>query len=211
MPLLVRGVSESQETGLTLVKALEKVVDDKMIAHPLSDEVKKLTIQMSWGTSFEQALTNFKERINSPIVNRFCALVLEASRSGGTIKKVFTATSGFMEEMKDMDKETSAQMKPYIIVIYAAFAVFIVVAALLVRSFFAPMQGAPQIMGSGSVGSISGLKDFFYKDMLVSAVTGGLMAGKLGERRITGGLKHAIILSIVGYAIFFITIPPSWM
>jgi ABC-type glucose/galactose transport system permease subunit len=66
-------------------------------------------------------------------------------------------------------------------------------------------------MGSGSVGSISGLKDFFYKDMLVSAVTGGLMAGKLGERRITGGLKHAIILSIVGYAIFFITIPPSWM
>ncbi len=211
MPLLVRGVSESQETGLTLVKALEKVVDDKMIGHPLSDEVKKLTIQMSWGASFEQALTNFKERINSPIVNRFCALVLEASRSGGTIKKVFTATSGFMEEMKDMDKETSAQMKPYIIIIYAAFAVFIVVGILLVRSFFAPMQGAPQIMGSTSVGSISGLKDFFYKDMLVSAVTGGLMAGKLGERRIAGGLKHAIILSVVGYAIFFIAIPPNWV
>ena len=136
MPLLVRGVSESQETGLTLVKALEKVVDNKMIGHPLSDEVKKLTIQMAWGASFEDALTNFKERINSPIVNRFCALVLEASRSGGTIKKVFAATSGFMEEMKDMDKETSAQMKPYIIVIYAAFAVFIVTAILLVRSFF---------------------------------------------------------------------------
>jgi pilus assembly protein TadC len=44
MPLLVRGVSESQETGLTLVKALEKIVDDKMIGHPLSDEVKKLTL-----------------------------------------------------------------------------------------------------------------------------------------------------------------------
>ena len=211
MPLLVRGVSESQETGLTLVKALEKVVDDKMIAHPLSDEVKKLTIQMSWGTSFEQALTNFKERINSPIVNRFCALVLEASRSGGTIKRVFTATSGFMEEMKDVDKETSAQMKPYIIIIYAAFAVFIVVAVLLVRSFFAPVQGAPQITGQSAVGSISGLKDFFYKDMLVSGVTGGLMAGKLGERRIAGGLKHAIILSIIGYAIFFIAIPPIWV
>ncbi len=211
MPLLVRGVSESQETGLTLVKALEKVVDDKMIGHPLSDEVKKLTLQMAWGASFETALINFKVRINSPIVNRFCALVLEASRSGGTIKKVFAATSGFMEEMKDMDKETSAQMKPYIVVIYAAFAVFIVVAVLLVRSFFAPVQGAPQIMGSGTVGSISGLKDFFYKDMLVSGVTGGLMAGKLGERRIAGGLKHAIILSIIGYAIFFIAIPPIWM
>jgi len=211
MPLLVRGVSESQETGLTLVKALEKVVDNKMIGHPLSDEVKKLTIQMSWGTSFEQALINFKERINSPIVNRFCALVLEASRSGGTIKKVFTATSGFMEEMNDMDKETSAQMKPYIIIIYAAFFVFIVTAILLVRSFLAPMQGAAQIMSQVSLGSISGLKNFFYEDMLVSAVTGGLMAGKLGERRVAGGLKHAIILCIVGYAIFFFAIPPAWM
>ncbi len=116
-----------------------------------------------------------------------------------------------MEEMKDMDKETSAQMKPYIIIIYAAFAVFIVTAILLVRSFFAPMQGAPQIMSQVSIGSISGLKDFFYKDMLVSAVTGGLMAGKLGERRVAGGLKHAIILSIVGYVIFFLAIPPSWV
>ncbi len=211
MPLLVRGISESQETGLTLVKSLEKIVENKMIDHPLSDEVKKLTVQMAWGVSFEQALTNFKERINSPIVSRFCALVLEASRSGGTIKKVFTETSGFIQDMKDMDKETSAQMKPYIIVIYSAFAIFLVVAILLIRSFFAPMQNAPALMGQASVGSISGLKDFFYKDMLVSAITGGLVAGKLGERRVVGGLKHAIILSAAGYLIFFLAIPPSWV
>jgi len=210
MPLLVRGVSESQETGLTLVKALEKVVDDKLIGNPLAGEIKKLSVQMSWGTSFENAISNFKERINSPIVNRFCALVLEASRSGGTIKKVFSATSGFMEEMKDIDKETSAQMKPYVIIIYAAFGVFMVTGILLVRSFLSPMQGAPQIMSSASLGSIGGMKDFFYKDMLVSAISGGLMAGKLGERRVAGGLKHAIILSVVGYLIFFLAIPPTW-
>jgi len=211
MPLLVRGVAESQETGLTLIKAFEKVVDNRMVGRPLADEVRKITVQMSWGTSFEQALTNFKENINSPIVNRFCALVLEASRSGGTIKKVFTATSGFMEEMKEIDKETSAQMKPYVIIVYAAFFVFIVTSVLLVQSFFAPMQGAPQINSQVSVGSISGFKDFFYRDMLVSAVTGGLMAGKLGERRVAGGLKHAIFLSVVGYVLFFFTIAPNWM
>jgi len=211
MPLLVRGVAESQETGLTLVKALEKVVDNRMVGHPLADEVKKITVQMSWGTSFEDALTNFKNNINSPIVNRFCALVLEASHSGGTIKKVFTATSGFMEEMKEMDRETSSQMKPYIIIVYAAFMVFIFTAVLLVQSFFAPMEGAAQIGSQVSVGSISGFKDFFYKNMIVSAVTGGLMAGKLGERRVAGGLKHAIILTVVGYVIFLFTIPPNWM
>ncbi len=213
MPLLVRGVAESQETGMTLIRALEKVVDNKMVSGPLSKEVKQLVIEMSWGTSFEDALTNFKNRINSPIVNRFCVLVLEASRSGGTIKKVFTATAGFMEEMKDIDRETDAQMKPYIIVIYAAFAVFIVTAILLVQSFFAPMSGSQQISGSGNavIGGVGGLKDFFYQDMLVSGLTGGLMAGKIGERRVAGGMKHSILLVVVGYAIFFAGIPPNWM
>jgi flagellar protein FlaJ len=211
MPLLVRGVAESQETGLTLIKAFDKVVDDKLVSNPLSAEVKRITIQMAWGTSFEDALINFKKRVNSPIVDRFCALVLEASRSGGTIKKVFTSTSGFMQEMKEIDKETSSQMKPYIVIIYAAFAVFLITAVLLVQSFFTPVTGAPQIMGQGTIGGVTGLKDFFYQNMLVSAITGGIVAGKLGERRILGGLKHAIVLSMAGYVMFFLVIPPNWM
>ena len=211
MPLLVRGVAESQETGMTLIRALEKVVDNKMVSGPLSKEVKQLVIEMSWGTSFEDALTNFRKRINSPIVNRFCVLVLEASRSGGTIKKVFTSTAGFMEEMKEIDRDTSAQMKPYIIVIYAAFAVFIVTAILLVNSFFAPMEGAQQIQSNLAVGGTGGFKDFFYQNMLVSALTGGLMAGKIGERRVASGMKHSILLAVLGYVIFFAAMPPNWM
>jgi archaeal flagellar protein FlaJ len=211
MPLLVRGVAESQETGMTLVKSLEKVADNKMVSGPLAKEVKRMVLQMAWGTSFEDALINFKNRINSPIVNRFCVLVLEASRSGGTIKKVFTATSSFMEEMKEIDRDASAQMKTYIIVIYAAFAVFLVTALLLVRSFFSPMEGSQQIMSSVAVGGTSGLQDFFYKNMMVSGLTGGLMAGKIGERRVVSGLKHAILLVVVGYVIFLASIPPTWM
>ena len=78
-------------------------------------------------------------------------------------------------------------MKPYIIVIYAAFAVFIVTAILLVNSFFAPMEGAQQIQSNLAVGGTGGFKDFFYQNMLVSALTGGLMAGKIGERRVASG------------------------
>ena len=212
MPLLVRGVAESQETGMTLIKAFEKVVDNKMVSGPLAKEVKQLVIQMSWGTSFEDALENFKKSINSSIVNRFCLLVLEASRSGGTIKKVFTATSGFMEEMKEIDRDTSAQMKPYIVVIYAAFAVFIVTAILLVRSFFAPLEGSQDVISTlAPGGGTSNFRDFFYQNMIVSALTGGLMAGKIGERRVASGMKHSILLLVVGYLIFVVAIPPSWV
>ena len=211
MPLLVKGVSESQVTGLTIVKALEKVVEDKLVGKPLADEVHKLTVQMSWGTSFEGALTKFKERIGSPIVSRFCALVLEASRSGGQIKKVFTGTSGFMEEMKEMDDDTDAQMRPYIVVIYVAFLVFLFTAVILVQSFFAPLEGYPQVLSQFSIAGVSEFKEFFYKNMVISALTGGLMAGKIGERRVAGGLKHSIALLVVGYVVFLLLIPPNWM
>jgi archaeal flagellar protein FlaJ len=212
MPLLVRGVAESQETGMTLIRAFEKVVDNKMISGPLAKEVKQLVVQMSWGTSFEDALINFKNTINSPIVNRFCVLVLEASHSGGTIKKVFTATSGFMEEMNEIDRDTSAQMKPYIIVIYSAFVVFIVTAILLVNSFFAPLQGSQDVINNLTAGGgSSDFKGFFYQFMIISALTGGIMAGKIGERRVAGGMKHSILLLVAGYAIFFAVIPPNWV
>ncbi|MEM2129748.1 MAG: type II secretion system F family protein [Candidatus Bathyarchaeia archaeon] len=211
MPLLVKGVSESQVTGLTIVKSFDKVVEGRMVGKPLADEVRRITLRMAWGASFEQALSEFKARVGSPIVSRFCALVLEASRSGGQIKKVFTGTAGFMEEMKQIDEDTSAQMRPYVVVIYAAFLVFLFTAVILVQSFFAPLEGYGQILSQYTITGVREFKDFFYKNMIVSAVTGGLMAGKIGERRAAGGLKHAIVLVLVGYATFFIMTPPNWM
>ena len=211
MPVLVRGISECQETGVTFVKALEKVVEDKMVRPPLSNEVNKLTVQMSWGLSFEDALTKFRNRINSSVVNRFCTLVLEASRSGGQIRKVFTSTAGFMEEMRETDKETSSQMRPYLVIIYSAFFVFIFTSIILLRSFFAPLEGYPQILSPVSIVGIEAFKDFFYRTMLVSALVGGLMAGKIGERRVVGGLKHSIVLMVAGYVIFYVLIPPNWV
>jgi pilus assembly protein TadC len=210
-PSLVRGISESQETGVTLVQALDSVVENRLVSGPLAYEVKKLTTQMSWSLSFEDALQRFRDRIRSPIVNRFCALVLEASRSGGQIKQVFKATSGFMEEMREIDQETSSQMKPYIIIIYAAFLVFLFVSIILIVSFFEPLEGLEHILSPTTLVGARQFKDFFYRTMLVSALMGGLMAGKIGERRVLSGLKHSIIQLVMGYITFYIMIPPNWM
>jgi flagellar protein FlaJ len=211
LPRLVRGIAESQETGLTIIRALDKVIEDEMVHPPLSIELKRISVQMSWGSSFEDALEAFKRRINSPIVGRFCALVLEASRSGGEIRKVFSATSVFMEEMKDMNQDTDSQMRPYVIVIYVAFAVFIFTAVILVQSFFIPLEGTSQIGSNAIVSGVDVYSDFFYKNMMMSSITGGFMAGKLGERRVVGGLKHGILMMVVGYVIFLFLIPPLWM
>jgi hypothetical protein len=46
--------------------------------------------------------------------------------------------------------------------------------------------------------------------MLISALLGGLMAGKIGERRVAGGFKHSTIMMVAGYVLFYILIPPNW-
>lgn len=211
MPVLVRGIAESQETGITFIAAFEKVIENKMVRSPLAEEVKKLTNQMSWGLTFEEALEKFKERVSSPIVNRFCALVLEASHSGGHIRKVFTATSGFMEEMREMDKDTSSQMKPYLLIIYVAFYIFLLTSIILLGSFFAPLEGLQNLINQTAIVGLKQFNVFYYRTMIVSAFLGGLMAGKIGERRVAGGLKHSIVMMVSGYIIFFIMIPPTWM
>ena len=211
MPVLVRGISEVQETGLTFIQAFEKVLEDNMIKSPQADEVKKLIVHMSWGLSFEDALKRFKERLGSPVVNRFCALVLEANRSGGQVKKVFTATAGFMEDMREMERETTSQMRPYLIIVYAAFFVFLFTSVILLSSFFIPLESYGELMSSTSVVSTGDYNNFFYRTMIISSLMGGLIAGKIGERRVLGGFKHFIVQVVVGYIIFFVTIPPNWM
>jgi flagellar protein FlaJ len=211
MPSFVRGISESQATGATITAAMDSVVQNKIVRHPLADEVKKISVQMSWGISFEEALRRFRDRIGILVVSRFTVLVLEASRSGGEIGKVFQATSGFMEGMKEIDSETDSEMRPYIMIVYTAFFVFLFVALILVQSFFMPLEGSQQILSTVTIVGVREFKDFFYRTMLVSALMGGLMAGKIGERRVLGGLKHSIIMLVAGYIIFFLTIPPNWM
>jgi len=82
---------------------------------------------------------------------------------------------------------------------------------ILLGSFFAPLEGMQQILNPLAVGGIIQYKDFYYRTMIVSAFLGGLMAGKIGERRVLGGLKHSVIMMVSGYLIFFYTISPNWV
>ena len=115
------------------------------------------------------------------------------------------------EEMREMERETTSQMRPYIIIVYAAFFVFLFTSVILLSSFFIPLEGYGELMSSTSVVSTGDYTNFFYRTMIISSLMGGLIAGKIGERSVLGGFKHFIVQVVVGYIIFFVTIPPNWM
>ncbi len=195
LPDLFRSIVQAQETGMTLPQALEEA--SKRDYGPLTDEMKKMTRQISWGMSFEDALTSMGNRVNTVLVQRTVPMIIEASRSGGHVEKVFDPLGKFVQTTLLLDKERRTQTRPYIAIIYVAFFVFLFTIILLFRSFFTSVEGLPIL--ANAVMSPMDMHELFFRMTAIQAFFGGLVAGKMGDGTISAGLKHSLILMISGY------------
>ncbi len=195
LPDLFRSIVQAQMTGMTLTQALEET--SKRDYGPLSTELRKMTMQISWGMSFEDALLGLSSRVDTVLVQRTVPMIIEASHSGGRVEKVFDPMGKFLQTTLLLDKERRAQTRPYIAIIYVAFFVFLFTIILLFRSFFVGIEGLP-IIGSSVMSPIE-LQRIFFHMSSIQAFFGGLVAGKMGDGTVNAGLKHSLILMICGY------------
>ncbi|MCW4017455.1 MAG: type II secretion system F family protein [Candidatus Bathyarchaeota archaeon] len=196
LPNLFRSIVQSQEVGMTLPQALEEAA--KRDFGPLTPELKKMTVQMSWGYSLEEALAAFGKRVGTQLMQRILPLIIEASHSGGNVEKVFDPMGKFIQSNNLMEKERKAQTRPYILIIYIALVVFLFTIVLLFNTFFATAQGG-SLMGS-SITEPAEMQRTFLHLTLVQGFFGGLAAGKMGEGSVGAGLKHSLIMMLLGYA-----------
>jgi flagellar protein FlaJ len=195
LPDLFRSIVQAQETGMTLPQALEEAA--KRDYGPLTAELKKMTAQISWGMSFEEALLVLGKRVNTTLMQRTVPMIIEASRSGGHVEKVFDPMGKFIQTTLLLEKERRTQTRPYIAIIYVAFFVFLFTIILLFKSFFSTIQGLP-MLGS-SVMSPQEVQCMFFHMTAIQAFFGGLIAGKMGEGTTNAGLKHSLIMMLCGY------------
>jgi len=195
LPDLFRSIVQAQETGMTLPRALEEAA--KRDFGPLTAELRKMTAQISWGMTLEEALVAFAKRVNTVLVQRVVPLIIEANRSGGHVEKVFDPMGKFVQSTLLLHKERRNQTRPYIAIIYVAFFVFIFTIVLLFKSFFIDVQGMP-LLGA-AIMAPEEVKRLFFHMTVIQAFFGGLVAGKMGEGTINAGLKHSLVLMICGY------------
>jgi flagellar protein FlaJ len=195
LPDLFRSIVQAQETGMTLTQALEEA--SKRNYGPLTAELKKMNAQISWGMTFEEALIALGKRINTVLIQRTVPLIIEASRSGGHVEKVFDPLGKFVQSTLLLGKERRNQTRPYVAIIYVAFFVFLFTIILLFKSFFNSMEGLPTF--ETAVMSTVDMERLFFHMTSIQAFFGGLVAGKMGEGTIDSGLKHSLIMMISGF------------
>lgn len=195
LPDLFRSVVQAQQTGMTLPQALEEA--SKRSYGPLTAELKKMVIQMSWGLSFEKAFQSLSKRVNTALTRRSVPLITEASRAGGRIERVFDPMGRFVETTLMLKKERQTQARPYVAIVYVAFFVFLLTVVLLFRTFFSQTVDFP-LMGFAMLTPEATRRIFFHLSA-IQAFFGGLVAGKMGEGTVSAGLKHGVILLTCGY------------
>jgi archaeal flagellar protein FlaJ len=213
IPRLLREIAESGRTGLTLVRAVEVSADRDY--GPLTAELKQMVAQISWGGSLEDALQSFGVHARTKLARRTADLIAEVARSGGDTQEIMEQLNKHIGELQSIDRERNTQMRPYAAVVYIAFGVFLFTDVMLVRSFFTQilqMQnavlntagGSSTVFGGIASVNIGLLKTILFHAVIIQAIIGGLVAGKMSEARLGAGLKHVLILMLMAFAIFAI-------
>jgi flagellar protein FlaJ len=198
LPDLFRSIVQARESGIALPQAIEDASKRRYGA--LSVELKKMAAQMSWGMSFEEALQSFSKRVDTRLTRQAVPLIMEASRSGGRIERIFEPLGRFVESTLTAEKERRAQTRPYIAIVYVAFFVFLFTVIMLFKTFFIQM-GELSVLKFALLSPEETRRLFFHMSFL-QALFGGLVAGKMGEGTMSAGLKHSVVLLVVGYLSF---------
>jgi len=217
LPDFLRDVAEAGRFGMTLPDAI--IVASKGRYDLLTGEIKKMASQLEWGVPVATALRLFKERVNTPLVNRTVSIIIKANEAGGNVADVLSMVARDTRDVQITTQERQIAMLTYLTVIYISFYVFLVTIYIMAAVFLPQMITAGQsIANSGtSLGGTSAVSlNFtaipelflaFMVAVIVHAIGDGIMSGVIINGRLSEGFQHATIMLLSGWLFMRFAVP----
>ena len=205
-PDFVRDLAESRRAGMTFTKAI--LFAAKGEYGILTPEIQKISQQVSWGSSVNDALIAFSKRVSTTAIKRTISLIIEASKSGGNVADVLDVAARDAREIKLLEAERKANMLSYVVVIYVGMFVFLAIILILCTSFIPAMvgsegsEGMQGVMGGGSVASQAEIVTVFYFACLVQGFGSAAVAGVFEDGSFTSSVKHVFIMVLISWLAF---------
>lgn len=209
VPDFLTRMAGINQVGLTIAQAIEIMVRTNLGL--LSYEIKRVSRDIIWGASVEDALVRFERRVRTPAVSRSVSLIAAACRMSGEISEVLSIAAKDARMSHVLAEERKAGMAMYIIVIYLAYFVFLFV-VVVISTRFLPVLGEISVPSTGAgitplpgMGASSVIPTFdrlLFHLSIIQAFFSGLVAGKMGEGSVKAGVKHAAVMLAVALVIF---------
>jgi flagellar protein FlaJ len=207
LPDFLREISSSTASGMTVFDAISSA--SKADHGRLTDELKRMSAQLSWGISVKQVLNNFAKRINTATVKRMAVTINKALEIGGNTSAVFEAAAKEIDQSKRVEMQRKAEMSMYSIVIFISFFVFLAVILIINNTIFQAIfdlqgQMAGQSIGNMRIAYIDQdlLKYTFFSFVMVQSIGGGLLGGFMMDGRLSSGVRFGFILVLISFFVF---------
>jgi len=212
-PAMVRDISLSVKSGMTLKGAMSIAAGGQYGA--LTPAIKQIDNMMSWGVSFEDALLHFAKKYPTPLIRRTIFTLIEASRMGGQLGEILEGVATDAEETKALERRRSSETKPYLLVCYISYFVFLAVILIMSFIFLPTMKEAAEVATGealpGGLGQFAVSDEdlalyntLFFHALVVQGFFAGIVTGKIGEGKTVAGLKHSvffIVVAVIAYTL----------
>jgi flagellar protein FlaJ len=212
-PAMVRDISLSVKSGMTLKSAMSMAAGGQYGA--LTKAIKQMDNAISWGVSFDDALLHFARKYPTLLIRRTIFTLIEASRMGGQLGEILEGIATDVEETKALEKRRSSETKPYLLVCYISYFVFLAVILIMSYVFLPMMKEAADIatgkalpggMGQLAVSDadLAKYNMLFFHALVIQGFFAGIVTGKMAEGKVVAGLKHSvffIIVAVIAYTL----------
>lgn len=215
-------LAEYWKVGISMTAAVKTLARGDYGA--MTKEIRKMNAQVSWGIAFNEVLHQMSERVKTRLVTRSVSLIEEANLAGGKISDVLESAAKDASEIKWLEAERTKAVYMYVVVIYIAFGVYLAVIAVIVALFLPAIigssadaeetedaegsAGGEAADGGGMAGlgtkkiSASKLSFIFFSSVIVQCVGNGFMAGMMGEGKLSAGLRHVVVMTLMSWGTF---------
>jgi flagellar protein FlaJ len=206
LPRLLRDVTEAVRSGVTLPRALEEA--SQRDYGPISNELERAVSMFVMGGSWEESLMFLAKRLRRPSALRMSTILIEAHQTGGRIIEILKAGADLFSSLDEYKEEQFDNMRPYIVTVYMAVVIFLMISHVVLHQFIAPLYQVSLDANVQETGLLTGVLDAnYYTSILfwassIESVFGGLIAGKIGEKTLSAGLLHSVFLLIITLIFF---------
>lgn len=211
LPDFLSDLAETRRAGLTMSAALHSCALSDY--GPLTPEVRKMSQQVGWGVPFNEALLQFSYRVRTSLVERSTSLIIEATRTGGSVAEILKAAAKDAHEIKGLEQDRRVQMLTYLIVIYVVFGVFLLVIAVMDGQFIPEVLAANKAaaensgLSSESFGNqndveFEAIHFAYFLAAIVQSVGNGMVGGVLSEGQVRSGFRHAALMAGMSWLVF---------
>jgi len=207
LPDFLREISSSTASGMTVFDAISSSANADH--GRLTNELKRMSAQLSWGISVKQVLDNFANRINTDAVKRMAVTINKALEIGGNTSAVFEAAAKEIDQSKRVEMQRKAEMSMYSIVIFISFFVFLAVILIIDNTIFQAIFDLQEQMSGQAIGNMriaridhNLLKYTFFSFVMVQSIGGGLLGGFMMDGRLSSGVRFGFILVLVSFFVF---------